>query len=127
MSMTISPMRSGRTRRHLWSRCIVSLLWDVLIDERTKCLKGAIHMTEQTVELRVNPADETIRLGSLSIRFLLTGEDSGGSIATFEVVVPAVQGLAAPAHSHDQFEETIYGVEGVLTWTVEGRPIAVGP
>jgi quercetin dioxygenase-like cupin family protein len=33
----------------------------------------------------------------------------------------------APAHSHDHYEETIYGLEGVLTWTVDGRPIAVGP
>jgi uncharacterized RmlC-like cupin family protein len=32
----------------------------------------------------------------------------------------------APAHSHDHFEETIYGVEGVLTWTVDGKLIDVG-
>ena len=25
------------------------------------------------------------------------------------------------------YEETIYGIEGVLTWTVDGRPIEVGP
>ena len=25
------------------------------------------------------------------------------------------------------FEETIYGIEGVLTWTVDGRQIEVGP
>jgi quercetin dioxygenase-like cupin family protein len=25
--------------------------------------------------------------------------------------------LAAPAHSHDYYEETIYDIEGVLTWT----------
>jgi quercetin dioxygenase-like cupin family protein len=35
--------------------------------------------------------------------------------------------LMAPAHSHDHYEETIYGVDGVLTWTVDGEPIAVGP
>ena len=33
----------------------------------------------------------------------------------------------APAHSHDHYEETIYGVEGVSTWTVDGKPIDVGP
>ena len=26
------------------------------------------------------------------------------------------------AHSHDGYEETIYGLEGVLTWTVGGTP-----
>lgn len=33
----------------------------------------------------------------------------------------------APAHSHDHYEETIYGIEGVLTWTVDGKAIDLGP
>jgi hypothetical protein len=61
-------------------------------------------MTRQTLDLQVNPSDETIRLGPISVRFLITGEDSRGSIAVFEGVVPAAQRLAAPAHSHDQYE-----------------------
>ena len=81
----------------------------------------------QTLDFRINPSDQTIAVGHLTIRFLLTGEDSGGSIAAFELAVPAAQRLPAPAHSHDHYEETIYGVEGVLTWTVDGKPIDVGP
>lgn len=77
-------------------------------------------------ELSVNPADETIHLGPLAVRFLITGENSSGTVAVFEVVVPAAQRLMGPAHSHDHYEETIYGVEGVLTWTVNGTPINVG-
>ena len=84
-------------------------------------------MTRQAVDLRVNPADETIRLGPLAVRFLVTGEHSNGSVAAFEVTVPAAQRLAAPAHSHDHYEETIHGIEGVLTWTVDGKSIDVGP
>ncbi len=84
-------------------------------------------MVQQTIELTINPSDETIRLGPLAVRFLITGENSSGSIAAFELVVPAAQRLAAPAHSHDHYEETIYGIEGVFTWTVVGRPIDVGP
>jgi len=84
-------------------------------------------MAPQTTELRVNPSDETIRLGPLAVRFLLTGEQAGGSLALFELTVPGAQRLAAPAHSHDHYEETIYGIEGVLTWTVDGTPITVGP
>ncbi len=61
------------------------------------------------------------------MRFLLTGDESGGTVAVFEVTVPAAQRLAAPAHSHDHYEETIYGMDGVLTWTVDGKPIDVGP
>jgi quercetin dioxygenase-like cupin family protein len=77
--------------------------------------------------IHVNPSEETIRLGPLGIRFLLSGDHSLGAVAAFEIVVPAGQRLAAPAHSHDHFEETIYGVAGVLTWTVDGTPIDVGP
>ena len=84
-------------------------------------------MPQQTAALHVNPADETIRLGPLAVRFLLTGDHSSGSVAAFEVLVPAAQRLAAPAHSHDHYEETIYGLEGVSTWTVDGAPIDVGP
>ena len=84
-------------------------------------------MAPQAIDLQINPADETIRVGPLAVRFLLTGEDSSGSIAAFEVVVPGAQQLPAPAHSHDHYEETIYGIEGVLTWTVDGRQIDVGP
>src|SRR3954453_22870924 len=84
-------------------------------------------MAPQMTEVHVNPADETIRLGPLAVRFLITGEDARGSVAVFEVTVPAAQRLAAPAHSHDHYEETIYGIEGVLTWTVDGNRIDVGP
>lgn len=79
------------------------------------------------MELCVNPSDEAIRLGPLLVRFLLTGENSTGTLAAFELVVPGAQRLAAPAHSHDHYEETIYGIEGVLTWTVDGKQIDVGP
>lgn len=81
----------------------------------------------KTRELQTNPAEETIRIGPLAIRFLLTGEQSAGTITAFELVVPGVQRLAGPAHSHDHYEETIYGIDGVLTWTVDGTPIDVGP
>src|SRR5512146_2815962 len=84
-------------------------------------------MTAQTVDLHVNPSDETIRLGPLAVRFLITGDIASGSVAVFELAVPGAQRLAAPAHSHDRYEETSYGVEGVLTWTVDGRQIDVGP
>ena len=84
-------------------------------------------MTQATLDLHVNPSDETIRLGPLAVRFLLTGDDSTGSIAAFELIVPGAKRLPAPAHSHDHFEETIYGIDGVLTWTVDGRQIDVGP
>jgi len=84
-------------------------------------------MTPHSTDVHVNPSDEIIRIGPLAIRFLITGEAGNGSVALFEVTVPAKQRLAGPAHSHDRYEETIYGLEGVLTWTVDGKRIDVGP
>jgi quercetin dioxygenase-like cupin family protein len=75
----------------------------------------------------INPADETIRMGPLSVRFLITGDHSTGSVAAFELFVPGSEKLMAPAHSHDHYEETIYGLDGVLTWTVNGKEVEVGP
>ena len=69
---------------------------------------------------------EEIRIGQMAIRFLVEGEESGGSVAVFEFDVPAGANVAA-GHSHDGYEETIYGLEGVLTWTIEGTPTDVGP
>jgi len=84
-------------------------------------------MLQQAVNFHVNPSEETIRVGPLVVRFLITGENSSGSIAAFELIVPAGQRLPRPAHSHDHYEETIYGIAGVLTWTVNGKQVDVGP
>jgi quercetin dioxygenase-like cupin family protein len=69
---------------------------------------------------------EEIRIGELVIRFLVEAEQSGGSVTVFEFDVPAGAKVAA-AHSHDAFDETIYGLEGIVTWTLEGTPVDVGP
>ena len=69
---------------------------------------------------------EEIRIGQIAVRFLLEGEASGGSLAVFEFDVPA--GARVPvAHSHDAYEETIYGLRGSLSWTVEETVTEVGP
>lgn len=84
-------------------------------------------MVRQYAQVWVNPADETIQVGVIQIRFLVTGAESNGSAAIFELTVPAGAKLPAPAHSHDAYEETLYGLEGITTWTVDGVPIEVGP
>ena len=74
----------------------------------------------------VKRTNEEIRLGQMAIRFKLEGEASRGSVAVFEVDIPAAARVPA-AHSHDGYEETIYGLEGVLTWTLDGERTEVGP
>ena len=39
----------------------------------------------------------------------------------------AIQAKVPMAHSHDGYEETIYGLDGVLAFTMEGKRIEVGP
>jgi quercetin dioxygenase-like cupin family protein len=69
---------------------------------------------------------DEIAVGELAIRFLIEGEQSAGSVAVFEFDIPAGSRVPA-AHSHDGYEETIYGLAGVLNWTIEGTPTDVGP
>ena len=71
-------------------------------------------------------ARETITVGRLGVRFLVEAADSNGSAAVFECYVPASSRMPAP-HSHDAFEETIYGLTGVSTWTVDSDTIEIGP
>ena len=59
---------------------------------------------------RVNASEETIQIGPIGIRFLLTADDSNGSVSVFEFFVPAGQKLVAPAHRNDAYEEVLYGI-----------------
>lgn len=68
---------------------------------------------------------ETITVGELGVHFLVEGSDSNGSVSVFECYVPANSKMPAP-HSHDAFEETIYGLEGVTTWTIDGETTEIG-
>jgi quercetin dioxygenase-like cupin family protein len=69
---------------------------------------------------------QTITVGDMAVRFLVEADESSGSVAIFECDVPADARMPAP-HSHDAFEETIYGLQGVTTWTVNGDAIEIGP
>jgi quercetin dioxygenase-like cupin family protein len=71
-------------------------------------------------------ASDTIKVGALGVRFLVEAADSNGTASVFECSVPANSRMPAP-HSHDGFEETIYGIEGTTTWTIDGETIDVGP
>ena len=44
----------------------------------------------------------------------------------FEFTVPAGVKVPAP-HSHAHYDETIYGLEGVMTFTLNGQPTDINP
>lgn len=69
---------------------------------------------------------EIIRVGQIEINFLLEAADTNGSVAMFEFMVPVGARVPIP-HSHKNYDETIYGVEGVITFTVDGKVVHIGP
>jgi quercetin dioxygenase-like cupin family protein len=76
--------------------------------------------------MQMSTPREEIRIGPLAVRFLVEGDASDGTVAVFEVDVPS-RAKVPVAHSHDGYEETIYGLRGVLTLTIEGTPVHIGP
>src|SRR5262245_1235600 len=70
--------------------------------------------------------NEIIRLGQIEVKFLLEAVDTNGSMAMFEFMVPVGAKMPLP-HSHKHYDETVYGVEGVVTFTVEGKSVDIGP
>lgn len=71
-------------------------------------------------------AKEIIRVGRIEIRFLLESKDTNGQLAMFEFTVPAGAKVAMP-HYHERYDEIIYGLEGMVTFTVNGKPNDIGP
>ena len=70
--------------------------------------------------------NEIIRMGPIDIRFLLEGADTSGALAMFEFTVQAGAKVPLP-HYHKAYDETIYGVAGVMTFTIEGKALDIGP
>jgi quercetin dioxygenase-like cupin family protein len=110
----------GYTRNTI--RSYITLTMRASVDE-----SNGEAMMQRDAHPGVNPAEETIQVGPVRVRFLVTGAESNGSVAAFELSIPAGAGLPAPPHSHDAYEETIYGLRGVSTWIVDGARIDVGP
>src|SRR5215211_3464527 len=124
---------SERLRSHSWSpsssattSCNSPLFQAAISRSKTLILPRSSTRPSLCVVGSAAVKGELIRLGDTTVRFLVEGADSGGSAAVFEVGITARGKMPAP-HSHDGFEETIYGLEGVSTWTVEDAEVEVAP
>src|SRR5438876_9943105 len=73
-----------------------------------------------------NTAHETIQVGALGVRFHVDADESGRSVSVFECEVPASARMPAP-HSDDDFDETVFGLDGVATFTVGGERTELNP
>lgn len=64
---------------------------------------------------------DVVRIGELELRFLVN--DKGATV--FEFIVPSHARVPAP-HYHKDADEILYGIEGIVTITVDGRKQELG-
>jgi len=70
-------------------------------------------------------AQNVVRAGDLELRFLVDEIHGTGQLVMFELIVPDRARVPVP-HYHRQVDETIYGLKGILTTTVDGRRHEIG-
>src|SRR3954466_16259395 len=88
-------------------------------------LRALPRVVEEALESTITMKDELIRVRQIEIKFLLERTDTNGSLAIFEFTVPA--GARGPlTHFHEGYDETVYGAEGVMTFTVDGKTVPIG-
>jgi len=69
---------------------------------------------------------EVIHAGPVQIRYLVESGETGRTLAVFEAMIPTTARVPV-LHSHDAFDETVYGVTGTVIWTLDGETNRVGP
>lgn len=60
---------------------------------------------------------KTIRVGEMNVTFIKTRHETDGAFDLFELTIPPFGRLPLP-HIHRKYDETIFGVNGTMTWTV---------
>jgi quercetin dioxygenase-like cupin family protein len=69
---------------------------------------------------------EIIRIGGLELRFLHTGDTTGGSLDAFEMTAQPNAHMPVP-HYHERWDELVHGLAGTFIWRVDGQDIALAP
>jgi quercetin dioxygenase-like cupin family protein len=67
---------------------------------------------------------QTIRVGEMSVTFLKTRHETSGAFDLFELTIPPLARVPLP-HIHRKYDETIFGVDGTMTWTLLDTPTQV--
>jgi hypothetical protein len=69
---------------------------------------------------------ETIKMGALTLNFLRSKDETGGSLDMFEMIVQPNARMPVP-HYHESWDETIYGLNGTMTFRIDGKDIEIAP
>ena len=60
-----------------------------------------------------------IRVGEISITFLKTRHETHSVLDLFEMTIPPTNHMVL-SHLHRDYDETVIGLNGVTTWTING-------
>ena len=71
-------------------------------------------------------SSKTVRIGELDLRFLVDETQGSSDLVMFEFTVPPQARVPAP-HFHRDVDEAVYGLEGTLTMTLDGRRHEIRP
>ena len=67
---------------------------------------------------------ETIRVSAMSVTFHKTRHETDGVFDLFELTIPPLVHVPIP-HIHRKYDETIFGLDGHMTWTLLDKPTPI--
>jgi quercetin dioxygenase-like cupin family protein len=71
-------------------------------------------------------AKEIIKFTGMEIHFDLLKTDTNDQLCLFKVVAHPGAKMGVP-HYHEHFDETVYGLKGNTTYTIDGKTIELAP
>lgn len=69
---------------------------------------------------------ETIRIGGLTLEFLHDKDSTADSLDIFRMTVQPNARMPVP-HFHESWDETVYGLDGTVTFRIDGQEVDIGP
>lgn len=69
---------------------------------------------------------ELIDFAAFQVRFERDRHQTRGALDMFELILGAEGRMPVP-HYHEAWEETVFGLEGVVTYTIAGERCDIGP
>jgi mannose-6-phosphate isomerase-like protein (cupin superfamily) len=67
-----------------------------------------------------------INFGSFQVNFLRSKHDTKGALDIFELILGPEGKMPVP-HYHESWEETVYGLEGTVTYTIAAEQCDIAP
>jgi quercetin dioxygenase-like cupin family protein len=69
---------------------------------------------------------DVIKFAGMEVQFCLDATDTGAQQTMFKCIINAGAKIAA-AHYHEKFDETVHGLKGTASYTVDGKAIELNP